>query len=150
MLKSPMFGEPIHVGRPNLGDRTRLMDRIGAALDRHWLSNNGPLVREFEERLASLTGVRHCIAVSNATTGLQLAARAAGLRPGDEVIVPSFTWVATPHALDWIGIVPVFCDLEEPSGGADPAHVERLIGPRTRGILAVHVFGYPCPVEGLS
>jgi dTDP-4-amino-4,6-dideoxyglucose len=94
--------------------------------------------------------VKHCVATSNATNGIQIAAMAAGIGAGDEVIVPSFTWVATAHALDWIGAVPVFCEMQEPSGGADPEHVERLIGPRTRGILAVHVFGYPCPIDELS
>ncbi|NUT39168.1 MAG: aminotransferase class I/II-fold pyridoxal phosphate-dependent enzyme [Thermoactinospora sp.] len=144
------FGEPLVVGRPNVGERARLMERLGGVLDRLWLTNNGPLVREFEARLAALTGARHAVATCNATTGIQIAARAAGLRPGDEVIVPSFTWIATAHALEWIGVVPVFCDVDETSAGADPEHVERLIGPRTRGILGVHVFGYPCDVDALS
>ncbi|WP_204009444.1 aminotransferase class I/II-fold pyridoxal phosphate-dependent enzyme [Sphaerimonospora thailandensis] len=126
------------------------MERINGALDRLWLTNNGPLVREFEARIAALTGARHCVTTCNATTGIQIAAKAAGIRAGDEVIVPSFTWVATAHALEWIGIVPVFCDVDEETGTADVAHVERLIGPNTRGILGVHVFGYPCDIEGLS
>ncbi|MFD0475898.1 aminotransferase class I/II-fold pyridoxal phosphate-dependent enzyme [Nonomuraea thailandensis] len=95
-------------------------------------------------------GTRHAVATCNATTGIQIAARAAGIRPGDEVIVPSFTWVATAHALEWIGIVPVFCDVDEATANADPEHVARLIGPRTRGILAVHVFGRPCEVDELT
>ncbi|MFI6924536.1 aminotransferase class I/II-fold pyridoxal phosphate-dependent enzyme [Nonomuraea spiralis] len=144
------FAEPLVVGRPNAGERARLLDRLGGVLDRLWLTNNGPLVREFEARLADLTGARHAVATCNATTGIQIAARAAGLRAGDEVIVPSFTWVATAHALEWIGIVPVFCDSDEITGNADPEHVERLIGPRTRGILGVHVFGYPCDIDALT
>ncbi len=144
-----MFSEPLHVGRPNLGDRERVISRINGALDRLWLSN-GPLVREFEERVAEIAGVRHCVATCNATIGIQIAARACGIEPGDEVIVPSFTWIATAHALSWIGVVPVFCDIDEETGNADPAHVERLVGERTRGILAVHVFGYPCATAELS
>ncbi|NUO97876.1 MAG: aminotransferase class I/II-fold pyridoxal phosphate-dependent enzyme [Nonomuraea sp.] len=144
------FGEPLVVGRPNAGERARLLERLGGVLDRLWLTNNGPLVREFEARLADLTGVRNAVATCNATTGIQIVARAAGLRPGDEVIVPSFTWVATAHALEWIGVVPVFCDVDETTANADPEHVERLIGPRTRGILGVHVFGYPCDVDALT
>lgn len=150
MPRKPLFSEPLHVGRPNVGDRTRLLERINGALDRLWLSNNGPLVREFEERVAAMTQTKHCIATCNATTGIQIAAKASGIKTGDEVIVPSFTWVATAHALDWMGVVPVFCDVDEKSGTADVDHVRELLGPQTRGILGVHVFGYPCYVEPLS
>lgn len=150
MPLEPMFSEPLHVGRPNIGDRQRFLARVSGALERRWLTNDGPLVREFEARIAALTQTTHCIAVCNATTGIQVAARAIGIRAGDEVIVPSFTVVATPHALDWIGAVPVFCDVDEESGCADPRHVEKLLGPRVRGILPVHAFGYPCQVEQLT
>lgn len=144
------FNQPLHVGRPNVGDRGRLLERIEGALDRLWLTNNGPLVREFESEVAEVSGVRHCVATCNATNGLQIAARAAGVRPGDEVIMPSFTWVATAHAMEWIGAVPVFCDIDPETGTADPRLVEELITERTRAVLAVHVFGRPCDVEGLS
>lgn len=146
----PRFREPLHVGRPNVGDRARLLERIEGALDRLWFTNNGPLVRAFETKVAEVAGVRNCVAVSNATTGIQVVARALGIGPGDEVIVPSFTWVATAHALDWIGAVPVFCDLDEETGSADVAHVEKLITPRTRGILDVHVFGHPARIDELT
>lgn len=149
-LPTPMFGEPLHVGRPNIGDRRRFLRHVNGALDRLWLSNNGPLTAEFEQRVAEIAGTKHCVATCNGTNGLQVAARAAGIGVGDEVIVPSFTWVASAHALEWIGAVPVFCDIDEESCTADPSHVERLIGPRTRGILGVHVFGRPCEVELLS
>lgn len=144
------FDHPLHVGRPNLGDREMLMERINGALDRLRLSNGGPLVAEFEDRVATMTGTRHCIATCNATSGLQIVAMATGIRPGDEVVVPAFTWVATPQALSWIGAVPVFCDADEVTGNASPDHAERLVGPRTRGILGVHVFGRPCDVDGLA
>ncbi|MCE7080556.1 aminotransferase class I/II-fold pyridoxal phosphate-dependent enzyme [Streptomyces sp. ST2-7A] len=140
---------PLHVGRPNLGSRDRLMERLNGALDRLYLTD-GPLVREFENELTGIAATRHCVAVCNATTGIQIAARASGIKGGDEVIVPAFTWVATPQALEWIGVVPVFCDADEETGNIDPAHAERLIGPRTRGILGVHVFGRPCPVDDLE
>ncbi|BCB88502.1 aminotransferase class I/II-fold pyridoxal phosphate-dependent enzyme [Phytohabitans suffuscus] len=146
----PAFTEPLHVGRPNMGDRARFLARVNGALDRLWLTNDGPLVREFEEHLATVAGTRYCVATCNGTNALQIAARACGIGVGDEVIVPSFTWVATAHALEWIGAVPVFCDVDEESGTADVAHLERLIGPRTRGILGVHVFGRPCDISALS
>ncbi|MFJ7219495.1 DegT/DnrJ/EryC1/StrS family aminotransferase [Amycolatopsis sp. NPDC098790] len=150
MAATPRFPEPLHVGRPNVGDRTRLFERLDGALDRLVLTNSGPLSLEFEQRISELTGAKHCIATVNATTGIQMAVRAAGIRAGQKVIVPSFTWVATAHALDWIGVVPVFCDADPKSGTADPAHVEALIEPDTAGILAVHVFGYPCMVDALE
>src|SRR5258708_2502009 len=93
------FAEPLHVGRPNVGDRARLLERIGGILDRRWLSNQGPVVSEFEERLADYVGVKHCIAMCNATVALEIAIRALELR--GEVIVPAFTFIATAHALQW-------------------------------------------------
>lgn len=146
----PAFREPLYVGRPNLGDRARFLARVNAALDRRWLSNNGPLVTEFEARIAEVAGTRYCVATCNGTNALQITARACGIGPGDEVIVPSFTWIATAHALEWIGVVPVFCDIDEDSGSADPEQVELLVGPRTRGILGVHVFGRACDVSALA
>ena len=82
---------------------------IDSALERRWLTNNGPLVQEFENRVATLLSVRHCIAMCNGTVALEIAARAVGL--AGEVIVPSFTFVATAHALQWQSITPVFCDV---------------------------------------
>src|SRR4051794_33106332 len=103
--RSPLFSEPLHVGCPNVGDRGALLARLNAALDRCWLTNNGPYVQEFETRIAEYLGVGHCVAVSNATIGLQIAIRALGLR--GEVVVPAFTFPATVHALAWEGIRPV-------------------------------------------
>jgi dTDP-4-amino-4,6-dideoxygalactose transaminase len=144
----PAFAEPRHVGRPNIGDRARLFERLERMLDARWLSNGGPLLTEFEARLRELTGARNAVAVVNATVGLEIVARAAGLE--GEVIVPAFTFVATPHALRWIGLDPVFCDVEPESLTLDPAAVERLISPRTTAILGVHVWGRPCDTQALD
>src|SRR5262249_50865433 len=103
----PAFAEPLHVGRPNLPDKHAILERIGGALDRHWLTNGGPLVAEFERRIADELGVRHCVAVSNGTIGLELAIRALGL--SGEVILPAFTFIATAHSLSWQNVTPVFC-----------------------------------------
>ena len=105
----PAFDETLHVGRPNVGDRQRLAQRLEDILDRRWLTNNGPLVQEFEGKLAEFLGVRHCITMCNATVGLEIAIRAAGLT--GEVIVPSFTFIATPHALQWQEITLFFVTL---------------------------------------
>ena len=144
----PAFREPVHVGRPNIGDRDRLMERIGGVIDRRWLTNDGPLVHEFEEEVAAFLGVPHCIAMCNGTVALEIAIRAAGL--SGEVIVSPFTFVATAHALQWQEITPVFCDIDPGTHNIDPARVEELITPRTTGILPVHVWGRPAPVEELA
>jgi len=142
------FGELLHVGRPNIGNRERFLARINDMFDRRWLTNNGPLVLELEQNLAGFLGVKHCIAVCNATVALEIATRALGLH--GEVIVPSFTFIATAHALQWQEITPVFCDVDPLTHNIDPAKVENLITPRTTGILGVHVWGRACDVEKLS
>lgn len=142
------FAETLHVGRPNIGDRGRLLARINDMLDRRWLTNHGPFVAELEERLAALLGVRHCIAMCNGTVALEIAARALDLR--GEVIVPAFTFVATAHALQWQEITPVFCDVDPQTHHLDPDRVEAMITPRTTGIVGVHVWGQGCDVYALS
>ncbi len=149
----PAFTQPLHVGRPNLGDRQRLMSRIDELLDRRWLTNDGPLVQEFERRLVEFTGAKHCIATCNGTVALELAARAteiAGAVNEAEVIVPAFTFVATAHALRWLGLRPVFCDIEPAGHTIDPERVEALITPRTRAIVGVHLWGRPCHIDRLQ
>ena len=145
---APVFPEPLHVGRPNIGNQQKLMERIAGILDRRWLSNNGPLVQEFEAKLAAYLGVKHCIPICNGTVALELAMRALGL--GGEVILPSYTFVATAHALQWQGITPMFADIDPATHNLDPAAVERMITPRTTGIIGVHVWGRPCAVEALQ
>jgi dTDP-4-amino-4,6-dideoxygalactose transaminase len=144
----PAFDECLYIGRPNIGDRESFLQRINDILDRKWLTNNGRYVQELERRISDLIGVRHCIAVCNATVGLELAIRAAGL--AGEVIVPSFTFVATAHALQWQQIRPVFCDINPRTCTLDPARVEEAITPRTSGIIGVHLWGRPCDVEALT
>lgn len=145
---TPAFSEKLHVGRPNIGDRRRLMERINEMLDRRWLTNNGPFVQEFERCIAGQLGVRHCIAMCNATIALEIVVRALGMK--GEVIVPSFTFVATAHALQWQEITPVFCDIDPETHTIDPACVERLITPRTTGIIGVHLWSRPCKIEALQ
>ena len=127
----PLLRKPCTVGRPNIPNRERLFERLTAILDRRILTNNGPCVQEFEEKLAEMLGVRHCVAVCNATIALQLAVRA--LRLSGEVILPSFTFVATVHALAWEGATPVFCDVDRDTHTIDPRQVESLITERTVG-----------------
>jgi dTDP-4-amino-4,6-dideoxygalactose transaminase len=144
----PAFSRSLHVGRPNSGRIDCLRERIDDILERRWLTNDGPYVKEFERQLAQMIGVAHCIAVCNGTVALEIAIKACGLT--GEVIVPSFTFVATAHALQWLGVTPVFCDIDPLTHNLDPASVERMINPRTTGIIGVHLWGRPCCVERLS
>jgi dTDP-4-amino-4,6-dideoxygalactose transaminase len=112
------------------------------------LTNDGPYVREFERALERYVGASYCVAVANATLGLAIVVRALGLT--GEVILPAFTFAATAHVLEWHGIEPVFADADPETHNLDPAHVERLITPRTTGILGVHVWGRPCAVDALA
>jgi dTDP-4-amino-4,6-dideoxygalactose transaminase len=144
----PMFPERVHVGRPNLGDRRAFLSRVADILNRRWLSNDGPLVKELEARLADLVGVKHCVAMCNATIALEIAARALDLH--GEVLVPSFTFIATAHALRWQGITPVFVDIDPRTHNIDPAAIERHITARTTGIVGVHLWGRPCDTAALE
>jgi len=125
-----------------------LIERINDMLDRRWLTNNGPYVQELERRIADYLGVKHCIAMCNATVALEIAARALDFH--GEVIIPSFTFIATAHALQWQEITPVFCDVDPTTHNIDAGKVEALITPRTTGIVGVHVWGRPCPVDALE
>ena len=144
----PAFKEKLHVGRPNIGNREHLLKRINQLLDNKWLTNGGPFEQEFEDRVANVLGVRHCISICNGTVALEIAIRASGL--AGEVIVPSFTFVATAHALQWQQITPVFCDIDAQTHTLDPARVERMITPRTSGIIGVHLWGQSCDVKALT
>lgn len=145
---TPAFDRQLHVGRPNVGNREKLLERINDLLDRRWLTNGGTYVKELEERIASIVGVKHCVAMCNATIGLEIAIKAVGMK--GEVIVPSFTFIATAHALQWLGITPVFCDVDPRTHNLDPSRVEQLITPRTTGIIGVHLWGRGCDVEALT
>ena len=145
---SPGAGTPIPLFdlRLDAADIAAVTD----ALRSGWLTM-GPRIEAFERAFAEHLGARHAIAVSSCTAALHLAYRAAGVGPGDEVIVPAFTFVATANAAIYCGARPVFADivgLEDPS--LDPIEVERLITPRTRAVTAVHYAGYSAPVDVLA
>ena len=145
---SPAFSEPLHVGKPNISNRIEFMSHVEQILDNQWLTNNGPMVEKFEKEVAEHLGVKHCVAMCNGTIALEIAIRALGLT--GEVIVPSWTFVATAHALYWQGITPVFADINPLTHNLDPEAVRRMITPRTSGIIGVHLWGRAAPVEELQ
>lgn len=138
----------MHVGRPNVGNREKLLERINNILDSGWLTNHGPMVSEFEKRLSDYLKVKNCITVSNGTIALEVAIRALELK--GEVIVPSFTFVATAHALQWQEITPVFVDIDAHTFNIQPDLIEDMITPRTTGIIGVHTWGRPCNTEAIE
>lgn len=144
----PLFASPHHVGRPNIGNTERFLARARDILERRWLSNNGPMVVEFEQRIVDMLGVRNCVAMCNGTIALEIATRALELR--GEVIVPSYTFVATAHALQWQEITPIFADVDLETQNLDPDSVRRMITPRTTGIVGVHLWGRGAAVEALA
>ncbi len=141
------FPEGLPLARPRVADPARVAADTEAIL-RSGVLTNGPYVRRFEEASADYLGVRHCVAVSSCTAGLMLVLRAAEL--SGDVIVPSFTFAATAHAAHWNGLRPVFADVDPQTLTMSPAAAGRAIGMHTSAILATHIYGTPCDVEGLQ
>jgi perosamine synthetase len=136
------------VTEPHLddGDREHLMD----AFDSGWISSQGPYLERFEQRFARFAGTSAALATCNGTTALHLALMALDLRPGDEVIVPTFTYIASTNAVHYCGATPVLVDCSPDTWNLDPAAVEAAITPRTVGIIPVHLYGMPCDMVALQ
>jgi len=108
---------------------------------------NGLPVSKFSANLESYTGARHVIPVANGTDALQIALMALGLHPGDEVIVPAFTYIASAEVIALLGLVPVMVDVDYDSFNVTFAHIQKAITPKTKAIIPVHLFGQSCPME---
>jgi dTDP-4-amino-4,6-dideoxygalactose transaminase len=122
---------------------------VESTLRSGWWST-GPRVQEFEVAFAELVGASHAIAVANGTAALHLALEAAGIGPGDEVILPSLNFVAAANAVSHTGATPVFCDIRgETDLNLDPASLEAALSPNTRAALLLHYGGYPCAVAAV-
>jgi dTDP-4-amino-4,6-dideoxygalactose transaminase len=142
--KTPVAtSDPILVTRPSLPRREDLEPFLEEMWTSRFVTNRGPLVRRFEHELERYLGVPHVSVVANATLGCMIAMRALGLRDGEVVTTP-FTFVATAHSAHWLGLDPIFADIEPTTLNLDPADVARRITPRTRAILPVHCYANPC------
>jgi dTDP-4-amino-4,6-dideoxygalactose transaminase len=136
--------EPIPITKPFFGPAE--MAAVQRPLETGWVVQ-GPYVREFEQKFERFTGCSHAVATSSCTTALHIAMAMLDLKPGDEVIVPAFTWVATANVVEYMGATPVFCDIELPTFNLDVSQIESLITPRTVGIIPVHLFGLCVDME---
>jgi perosamine synthetase len=133
------------VAEPDLGplEEQYLLDAFRSG----WISSIGPYIERFEKAFASFCGVGYGVAVSNGTVAIHLALLAVGVRPGDEVIVPALTFVATASAVKYIGAVPVFVESEPEIGTLDPRAVERAVSLKTKAIIPVHLYGHPADMD---
>lgn len=123
---------------------------VNECLDTSWISSRGKFIPLFEEKFADFVGTSHATAVSNGTVALHLALVTLGIGEGDEVIVPSFTYIASVSTIVITGAKPVFVDSLENTWQVDPADVRRKITPHTKAIMAVHIYGHPCEMDELK
>lgn len=134
-----MVRKTIALSAPCLGKNEKKY--VNECLDSGWISSRGSFVRRFEADFARYCGVRHAIATCNGTSALHLGLLALGVGPGDEVIVPTLTYVATVNTISYCNAVPVFVDSEESTRNLNPCQIEKRITSRTKGIVAVHLYG---------
>jgi perosamine synthetase len=138
----------IPVANPDLSHRER--EYVLQALDAGEISSQGAFVRRFEKDFARFCEVPYAVAVANGTVALHLALVSMGIGPGDEVIVPALTFVATANAVVHAGAKPVFADVERSSWGIDPVDIERKITSRTKAIIPVHLYGHPADMDAVK
>jgi perosamine synthetase len=138
----------IPVYQPHLAGREK--EYVNQCLDSTWISSKGEFINRFEKQFAQYIGAEHATSVCNGTVALHLALSALGLKAGDEVIVPTLTYVASVNTIVHAGAVPIFVDSLESTWQIDPDDVRRKITRRTKAIMAVHLYGLPCNMKSLA
>jgi perosamine synthetase len=144
---NPTMSMNIPIARPSFG---RLEEEAVIEVLRSGWVSQGPRVAEFERKFAEYVGAAHAVAVSSCTTALHLALVAAGVKPGDEVICPSLSFIATANAIVYAGATPVFVDIDRSTYNLDPSRIEESISARTRAILLVHQIGLPAAIDDMK
>ncbi len=137
----------IQVYQPSLDGNEKKY--VNECLDTSWISSRGEFISKFENEFSKFVGVEHATAVSNGTVALHLALVTLGIGPGDEVIVPSFTYIASVSTISITGATPVFVDSLEDTWQVDPKDVKRKITPKTKALMVVHLYGHPCEMDEL-
>jgi perosamine synthetase len=141
-----MYKIPVY--QPSLiGNEKKYVDEC---IDSSWISSKGKFVELFESKFAGFINVKYATSVTSGTTALHLALVTLGLGPGDEVIVPTLTYIASVNAITYTGATPVFVDSKCDTWQIDPSDVKRKITPKTKAIMAVHLYGHPCNMDELT
>jgi len=131
--------------QPDLSGNERAY--LNACMDSSWISSKGSFIEKFENNFANFTGIRYAVSVNNGTAALHIALLALGVGPGDEVIVPSLTYIASVNAITYVGAKPVFVDSLPDTWQMDPDDINRKISGKTKAIVAVHLYGHPCDMD---
>lgn len=148
MMPRMALPQKIPVSMPDLtgNEQAYAAEAVGSS----WISSTGPFLDRFEEEFAVACGADHAVTTSNGTTSLHLVLAALGVGPGDEVIVPSMTYVATANAVTYCGGTPVFADVEADTWCLDPRAIEAAITPATKGVIPVHLLGHPADMDAIN
>lgn len=135
----------IHLDAPNIGEGEKRW--LNRAVESGYVSTAGPFVPNFEERCARYLGVPRAVSTQSGTAALHAALHELGIGPGDEVIVPALSFIASVNPIAYVGARPVFADIDERTWNIDPAAVERKITKRTKAVIPVHLYGNPCDMD---
>ncbi len=137
---------PLYVGAPDITSKE--VDAVTKAIKSGWVSGNGPYVEQFEKAFAEkVTGTKYAVSTNSGSSALLLSLMALGIGEGDEVIMPTFTMIATANAVSFLGAKPVLVDVDPQTWNIDPSQIEEKITPRTRAILVVHIYGLTCDMD---
>lgn len=145
--RMPVRQDFLPFNRPDIGEAE--IDEVIDTLRSGWITT-GPKTKEFERRFAGYVGARHAIAVNSCTGGLHVALAAAGIGPGDQVIVPTMTFCATANVVVHLGATPIIVDVEADTLNIDPQCLEAAITPRTKAVIPVHLYGHPCDMDRID
>lgn len=146
--RQPAFAKPVQVSRSWNRAKERFLELANDSFDTSLFTNDGPFVHEFEQRIAALHDVRHCVAVNSGTTALQISLKAMHIE--GKVLMPSFTFIGTAHAAKWMGCTPVFCDIDPHTLTMDPQDALRRMEPGVTCLLPVNLFGHACDFSGIE
>ncbi|NWG29551.1 MAG: DegT/DnrJ/EryC1/StrS family aminotransferase [Ignavibacteriaceae bacterium] len=136
------------VYQPNLGGNEKKY--VQECLDSTWISSKGKFINQFENNFSNFTGIKNSVAVANGTVALHVALLALGVGKGDEVIVPTFTYIASVNAIHYTGAKPVFVDSAADTWQIDSKKIEEKISIKTKAIMAVHIYGHPCEMDEIK
>ncbi len=144
------MNQVINVTKPFLPPKSDYFDVVDKIWENEWLTNNGPVLRDFEDGLMKYLRIQDLLVLANGTLGLQIAFKALGLKPGDEILTTPFSYVATTSSIVWEGLLPVYVDIDNDTFNIDPASMEKSITKKTKAILATHVFGNACDIDAIN